>query len=100
MLKTIYYILFGLLGLLGVYFVITSFFGRFSIWGAPEGYSKMILLLAAVAGSFLLYRAYLLGEKQGRWGAGLGMVLLALLAFEGIITLGAVLLKLLHQTHQ
>ena len=40
------------------------------------------------AGSGVLYWAYRLGEVQGRWLAGFGAVLLAVLAFQLVMVAG------------
>ena len=55
---------YGAFGLLGVYFVLSSLFGY-----------------EAVVGGTVLYWAYQLGEQQARWGAGVGAVVLAVVAF-------------------
>ena len=86
--KVLFYTLYGVFGLLGVYFVISSLFGRFTIDPLPEFIAKLFLIVAASAGGFLLYRAYLIGEVEGRWGAGVGTVLLALVVFEVIPVAG------------
>ena len=86
--KVLFYSLFGVFGLLGAYFVISSLFGRFTIDPLPELAAKLCLLVAACAGGFLFYRAYLIGELEGRWGAGVGMVLLGFVVFEVIPVVG------------
>ena len=91
--KVLYYTLFGLFGLLGFYFVLTSLFGRFNLWGINQLYAKTALLIATGAALYLLYRAWQLGEQQGRWGAGASMVILAVLAFQGILLLSAFVLS-------
>lgn len=90
--KTLYYILFGFFGLLGVYFVLTSLFGRFNLWDANPLHAKIVLVVAAAVAARLLYWAYQLGEQQGRWGAGVGVVLLAVIVFQATIFLGALAL--------
>lgn len=96
--KVVYYTLFGFFGLLGAYFVLTSLFGRFNLWDANPVHAKVVLLIAAAVAARLLYQAYLLGEQQGRWGAGLGVVLLAVVVFQAIIFLGALALGCQSQT--
>ena len=90
--KILYYILFGLFGLLGAYFVLSSLIGRFNLWDANPLYAKMVLFIAAIVAARLLYWAYQLGEQQSRWGAGAGVILLAVVVFQAIIFLGALVL--------
>jgi putative effector of murein hydrolase len=90
--KILYYVLFGFIGLLGVYYVGSSLFGRFSLWSASPFVARLILIVAAIAAARILYWAYQLGETQQRWLAGAGAVILALLAFQGILLLGAITL--------
>lgn len=90
--KILYYILFGFFGLLGVYFVVTSLLGRFNLWDVNQVHAKIILLIAAAFASRLLYWAYQLGEQQSRWGAGVGIVVLAVIVFQATIFLGALAL--------
>lgn len=90
--KILYYILFGIFGLLGVYFVLTSLFGRFNLWDANPLHAKIVLVVAAAVAVRLLYWAYQSGEQQGRWGAGVGVILLAVIAFQAIMLLGAITL--------
>ena len=89
--KVLYYIVFGIFGLLGVYFVLSSLFGHFSLWNAHPLLARLVLLVAAAAALFLFYRAYQLGELQGRWGAGLGMVVLGVVVFQAVMLAGAFL---------
>lgn len=90
--KILYYILFGFFGLLGAYFVLTSLLGRFNLWDANPLQAKIVLLIAAAVAARLLYWAYQLGEQQSRWGAGISVVLLAVVVFQAIIFLGALAL--------
>lgn len=91
--KILYYVLFGFFGLLGTWFVLTSLFGRFSLWDANPLHARMVLVIAAVAAARLLYWAYQLGEQQNRWGAGTGVVVLAVVVFQAILFLGALALS-------
>lgn len=90
--KILYYVLYGGFGLLGSYFVLTSLLGRLTFGSASQPAAKCVLLVAAAAGGGLLYWAYALGEQQGRWGAGVGAVALAVVAFSVIMTLGRIAL--------
>lgn len=88
--RVAFYVLYGFFGLLGAYFVLTSLLGRYSLAGAPPVVARLVLLAGALAGGALLHWAYRLGEVQGRWGAGAGAVLLAVVAFQAVQLLGAV----------
>jgi putative effector of murein hydrolase len=90
--KVLYYVLFGFVVILGVYYVISSLFGHFSLWSAPPLVARIILVIAAIAAGRILYWAYQVGEVQNRWLVGAGVVLLALLSFQAILLLGAVTL--------
>ena len=91
--KILYYILFGVFGLLGVWFVLSSLFGRFSLWDANPLHAKVVLVLAALVALRLLFGAYQLGEIQNRWGAGVGAVLLAVVVFQAVVFAGALVLS-------
>lgn len=90
--KILYYTLFGVFGLLGAYFVLSSLLGRFNLWDANPLHAKIVLVIATAVAARLLYWAYRLGEEEGRWGAGTGAILLAVVVFQAIILLGALLL--------
>jgi len=85
-----YYVLFGAFGLLGAWFVVSSLFGSFSLGTTPPAFARVSWLLGAVASIALLYWAYLLGETQQRWGAGIGAIVLAVLAFQAVQVLALV----------
>ena len=89
--EILYYILFGVFGLLGVWFVLSSLFGRFSLWDANPLHAKVVLVLAALVTLRLLFWAYQLGEIQNRWGAG--VVVLAVLVFQAVVFVGALVLS-------
>jgi hypothetical protein len=92
--QIVFYFLYGGFGLLGIYFVLTSLLGRFSLAGMPELPSKAMLLAGAGVGAWILYQAYLVGEKQRRWVAGAALVILAVVCCQGLQALGAVLYRL------
>jgi len=92
MVRILYYTVFGCVVLLGGYFVLDGLFGRFVLWHAPPGQARTVLLLSAAAGAAVLYPAYLLGERRQRWGAGLGLVALAVITFQAVVVLGAMVL--------
>jgi hypothetical protein len=88
--RILYYFLFGAFGLLGLWFVMTSLLGHFSLAsGAPQWYAKSFLMVGAAIGAGLLYWAYRLGEVQQHWGKGTGAVLCAVLAFQMVQVAGA-----------
>ncbi len=89
--KILYYFIFGIFGLLGAYFVLSSLLGRFNLWDLNALQAKTILAIAALAGVRLLYWAYQLGEVQGKYLQGIAVIILAVLVFQGIIFLGAIL---------
>lgn len=91
MIKVLYYVLFGCISLLGLYYVGSSLFGRLSLWDAPQWLAKFMLLVATGAAAWLLRRAYQLGDVENRWWPGIGFILLALVSFQGILLLTAVL---------
>lgn len=91
--KILFYILYGFFALLGLYFVISSFTGHFTLGRGSQGASKVVLLIGALTGGATLYWAYQLGEVQGRGLAGVGAVLLAVVAFQLPIVLGSILLR-------
>jgi hypothetical protein len=93
LLKVLYYAVFGFVALLGAWFVVTSLFGNFRLWDGNPLYSKLFLLVAAAAAVRLLFWAYALGEQQGRWGAGLGVVVLSMVVFQVIMVVGAFVLR-------
>jgi len=90
--KILFYILYGFFGLLGAYFVLSSLAGRFSLGAASQLSAKAVLLVAALAGGGMLYWAYQLGELQGRWLPAIGMVLLAVAAFQLVVVIGRITL--------
>lgn len=90
--KVLFYVLFGFVAILGVYYVGSSLFGRFSLWNAHPVVARVILILAAALGARVLYWAYQIGELQNRWLAGAGAVVLALISFQAVLLLGAVTL--------
>lgn len=91
MMKVLYYVLYGIIAILGLYYVGSSLFGRFILWDANPLVAKIVLLAATIVAARLLYWAYQLGDLQNKWLAGTGAVLLAFLAFQSIILLGAFL---------
>lgn len=91
MIKTLYYILFGIITAIGLYFVISSFFGRYILWNATQFEAKAVLVVATAVTVRILYWAYQLGDVQNRWWAGLGAVVLAMVSFQAITVLGAML---------
>ena len=88
--KFAFYILFGCFGLLGAYFVLTSLVGRLTFGAANQATAKAMLLVAAATGGGLLYWAYQLGEVDGRWLAGIGAVVLAVVGFQMVMVIGRV----------
>ena len=90
--KVLFYILYGFFALLGAYFVVTSIAGRFSLGGASQSSAKAVLAAAAIAGGGILYWAYQLGELQGRWLPAIGVVLLAVVAFQLVVVIGRITL--------
>jgi hypothetical protein len=90
--QILYYIAFGLVVLLGGWFVATSLLGHFYLRGAAQAPAKLALLVAAAVAAFMLYRAYELGEQQGRFGWGLGWVVLAFVVFELILLMASFML--------
>lgn len=91
MIKVLYYVLFGCIVLLGLYYVGSSLFGRFLLWNAPQWIAKFMLLIATGVAAWLLHRAYQLGDVENRWWLGTGFVLLALVVFQSILLLTAFL---------
>lgn len=90
--KQLFYALFGTAAGLGGYFFVSSFFGRPSLGSASPWVARGVLLISALAGAGVLYWAYRLGEVEGRWGAGLGAVIVAVLAFQAVMVAGRVAL--------
>ena len=88
--KIAFYILYGFFGILGLYFVLSSLLGRTSLGEADQVTAKLIVMAACTAGAGMLYWAYQLGELQGRWLAGSGAVLLAVLSFQLVIVIGRI----------
>jgi len=86
--KVFFYALFGTAATLGGYFFVSSVIGRLTLGGASALTAKGVLLVAALAGSGVLYWAYRLGEVEGRWRAGLSVVLLAVLVFQTVMVAG------------
>lgn len=91
--KLLYYFIFGIFGLIGVWFVLSSLLGKFNLWDLNPFQAKIVLTIAAISAIRLLYWAYQLGEIQGKYWQGIGVILLAVLLFQGIIFLGAILLS-------
>ncbi len=89
--KLLYYFIFGVFGLIGVWFVISSLIGKFNLWDLNAFQAKVVLSIAAITAIRLLYWAYQLGEIQGKYWQGIGVIILAVLLFQGIIFLGAIL---------
>ncbi len=88
--KALFYTMFGLMGMLGVYFTASSMFGHYSLGSAPVLVAKLCLLVGALIGAGLLYLAYVVGEVQGRSGAGAALVFAAMVAFQAVQVLGMV----------
>jgi hypothetical protein len=95
--KIPFYMLYGLTGLLGVWFVSSSLLGHYAIDTLPQGVAKCLLLAGAASGGLLLYRAYQIGEVAGRYGVGTGLVLAAVVSFQLIQLLGMLLGGLLRK---
>jgi len=74
--------LFGAFGLFGAWFVLSSLFGSYTLGTTPVVFAQTSLLLGSVAAIALLRWAYLLGEMRQRWGAGMGAIVLAGIAFQ------------------
>lgn len=91
MIKVLYYIVFGIIAAIGLYFVFSSLFGRYILWNASPVEAKIVLIVATAVACRIMYKAYLLGDVQNRWWAGLGTVLLAMISFQVITLLGAFL---------
>lgn len=91
MIKVVYYVLFGCIALLGVYYVGSSLFGRLTLWDTPQWIAKIMLLIATGLAAWLLRRAYQLGDVENRWWLGIAFVILALVAFQGVLLLTALL---------
>ncbi len=89
--KIAFYVLYGFFGLLGAYFVLSSLFGRLTFGSANQLTAKAVLLAATAAGGGLLYWAYQLGEVQARWLPGIGVVVLAVVAFQIVMVGGRLL---------
>lgn len=82
--KILFYLLFGAFGLLGGSFVVSGLVGHFAIEGMPVWVAKLVLVVSALAGAGLFYRAYVIGELEQRWGGGVGMVVAGIVVFEVI----------------
>jgi hypothetical protein len=90
--KLVFYALFGCIGLLGAYFVLSGVGGRVTFGSASQPVAKAVVLVAAAIGGGLLYWAYQLGEVQGRHLPGIGVVVLALVAFQLVMVIGRIAL--------
>ncbi|MCX6614058.1 MAG: hypothetical protein NTW74_24850 [Acidobacteria bacterium] len=88
--KILFYTMFGVIGMLGVYFTASSMFGSYSLGSAPVLVAKLCLLVGALIGLGLLYLAYLVGEVEGRSGAGAALVFAAMVAFQVVQVAGMV----------
>lgn len=89
--KLLYYFIFGIFSLIGAWFVISSLLGKFNLWNLNPFQAKLILTIAAISAIRLLYWAYQLGEIQGKYLQGIAVVILAVLVFQGLILIGAIL---------
>jgi hypothetical protein len=89
--KLLYYFIFGIFGLMGTWFVLTSLLGKFNLWDLNQLQAKAVLIIAALSAGRVLFWAYQLGEIQGKYLQGIGVIILAVLLFQGIIFLGAIL---------
>jgi hypothetical protein len=74
--RIVFYCMFGVIGLLGVYFVSSSLYGYYQY--------KIALIAGAIVAAKFLHMAYEVGELQQRWAAGCGLVLAALVSFQAI----------------
>lgn len=91
--KIVFYLVFGIFALIAAWFVISSLIGKFNLWDLNQFQAKAVLIIASLSAVRLLYWAYQLGEIQGKYGQAIGITILALTAFQGIIFLGAILLS-------
>lgn len=83
--KIIYYALFCICGLGGVFFIIAGLFDSASGTRSRE---RVVSVIASVIALGLLYQAFRLGHQQQQWGAGLGMVVAAVFAFLLVMLVG------------
>jgi hypothetical protein len=67
MIKVLYYIVFGIIAAIGLYFVVSSLFGRYILWNASPVEAKIVLIVATAVACRIMYKAYLLGDVQNRW---------------------------------
>jgi hypothetical protein len=83
--KIIYYALFSLSSLGGLFYIVVALFDTRS---ASQPRERIVLVIASVVALSLLYQAFRLGHQQQQWGAGLGMVIAAIAAFLLVMLIG------------
>lgn len=88
--RVIFYSLYGVFGLLGIYFVLGGLMGHYVVGPLSQGASKVLLVVGAVVGCVLLQRAYQAGEVAGRYGTGTALVVASVVAFQLIQVAGLV----------
>jgi FtsH-binding integral membrane protein len=82
-LKLLYYPALGLTGLINVVACCLVMYDAKS-----NTHARLFALACIVAVMAILYKAYVLGEQQHKWGMGLGVILLAWLAWILIVVIG------------
>ncbi len=95
--RTVFYCLFGVFGLLGVFWLASTLFSRFALPGMTAGLSKLVVLTGCSAGAWLLYRAYQIGEGEERWASAAAVVLGAVAACQGIPFLAVVFMGVMQR---
>lgn len=84
--KIAYYAALCVCSLAGVFYIVVGLFD--SKPGSNQSRERIFLLIAAVVALGLLYRAFRLGHQQEQWGAGLTMIVGAIIAFIVIMLVG------------
>lgn len=93
LLKIAFYALLCICSLISLFFLTAALFDNKPGSNLRE---KVSLTLAAVSALGLLYWAFRLGHQQGQWGYGLGVIVLAALAFGLIMLIGMLTAKNIH----
>lgn len=95
--KFVFYSMFGVISVVGAWFVLTSLTGRYRLGSLHPTSAKLVLLLGACLGVWQLYSAYVAGELEGRWLVACGHAAAALGLCQGVQLAAVVIAGLLRR---
>lgn len=96
LLKILYYAGLCISTFITVFYFLATLYGFTQQVSANKHREDVIMLIATLVAMAFLFRAFQLGHQQNHWGAGIGMIAIAVVAFVVIFVGGMLLFGKIH----